>query len=128
MLIFTLVLQSLFLTVDPPKVVQHPENQSIIPGKDIEFSIEATGDNLQFQWQKDGSDLSDGEKYHGVHTDTLHIMRVREGDKGRYRCLVMNNVKTKFSHEALLSESKLVSSCYPSLCMIKFNVNFRNLS
>ena len=112
MLIFTLVLQSLFLTVNPPKVVQHPENQSIIPGKDIDFSIEATGDNLQFQWQKNGSDLSDGDKYHGVHTDTLHIMRVTEGDKGCYRCLVMNNVETKFSHEALLTESELVNFFY----------------
>ena len=113
MLISTLVLQSLFLTVDPPKVVQHPQNQSIIPGKDIDFSIEATGGNLQFQWQKDGSDLSDGDKYYGVHTDRLHIIMVEEGDKGRYRCLVMNKVETKFSHEALLTESKLVSSCYP---------------
>ena len=112
MLILIMVLQSLFLTVDPPKIIRHPENHSVVTGEDVDFSIEAIGDNLQFQWQKDGSNLSDGDKYHGVHTDTLHIRRVREGDQGCYRCLVMNNAETKFSHEALLTESKSVNFFY----------------
>ena len=74
----------------------------------IDFNIEATGGNLQFQWQKDGSDLSDGEKYHGVYTDTLHIVKVEDGDKGHYRCLVKNNAGKKFSDEAHLSVGKLL--------------------
>ena len=68
--------------------------------------MEATGDNLQYHWQKDGCDLSDGAKYHGVHTDRLHIIMVEEGDKGHYRCLVKNDVETRVSDEALLSVSK----------------------
>ena len=115
MLIFTLVLQSLFLTVDPVKVVQHPENQSVIPGKNVNFSIEATGDNLQFQWQKNVSDLSEGDKYLGVNTDTLHIVAVEGSDEGDYRCLVENDVGRLFSDVAVLSFGKLLATA-TSIC------------
>ena len=110
MLILLLLHLFLFLTVDPPKITQHPENRSVVKGVDIDFNIKATGDNLNFQWQKDGSDLSDGEKYHGVHADTLHIVKVEDSDKGCYRCLVKNDVERKFSDEALLTDSKLVNA------------------
>ena len=68
----------------------------------IEFNIEATGDNLHFQWQKDGSDLSDGDKYRGVNTDTLHIVAAEGSDEGDYRCLVENDVGKLFSDETVL--------------------------
>ena len=74
----------------------------------MEFNIKATGDNLNFQWQKDGSDLSDGDKHQGVHTDTLKIVKVEKGDQGCYRCLVKNDVDRTISDEALLTDSKLV--------------------
>ena len=70
------------------------------------FGIKAMGDNLQFQWQKNGRDLSDDDKCHGVHTDTLHFAKVVEDDIGCYRCLVKNDVETIFSDEAVLSISK----------------------
>ena len=77
----------------------------------IEFSIEASGDNLQFQWQKDGSDLnSDDDKYLGVNTDTLHIVATEGSDEGDYRCLVVNDVGKLFSDKALLSFGKLLAT------------------
>ena len=79
----------------------------------IEFSIGASGDNLHFQWQKDGSDLVNTDKYHGVFTDTLHIVAAEGSDEGDYRCLVENDVGKVFSDEALLSFGKLLTTaCY----------------
>ena len=102
---------TLSLTVYPPKITRHPENQSAAFGINIEFSIEATGDNLQFQWQKDGSDLnSDGDKYWGVNTDTLYIVATEGSDEGDYRCLVENDVGKLFSDKALLSFGKLLAT------------------
>ena len=103
-LIFLLILY--LLTVGPPEIIRHPENLSVVTGVDIDFNIQATGDNLQFQWQKDGSDLSEGGKYCGTDTDTLRIIKMEEDDKGCYRCVVKNDVEMKFSHEALLTVSK----------------------
>ena len=81
--------------------------------------MRATGYHLQFQWQKDLSDLCDGGRYRGTSTDTLHIVDVEKGDKGRYRGLVRNdNVEGIFSNEALLTVSKLVISVFHVIYMI----------
>ena len=103
-----------FLTVRPPEIICHPENQSVVIGVEVDFSIQATGDNLQFQWQKDGSDLSEGGKHCGTNTDTLRITKMEEDDKGCYRCVVKNDVGMEFSEEALLTVGKLVSFHYVS--------------
>ena len=95
-----------FLAVTPPKITRHPENQSVSIGEYVDFSIEATGDNLQFQWQKDGSDLSDNDKYCGVNTDTLCIVAVEANDEGDYGCLVRNGGGKLVSDAALLSLGK----------------------
>ena len=76
----------------------------------IEFTIEATGGNLQFQWQKDGSDLLNSGKYHGVNTDTLRIIAAEGSDEGDYRCFVENDVGKLFSDKALLSFGKLLAT------------------
>ena len=72
------------------------------------FRLKATGDNLQFQWQKDCSDIDDcGTRYRGSHTNTLRILDVEKSDKGRYRCCVNNNL---VSEEAILTVSKLINN------------------
>ena len=95
------------LTVDPPKITQHPESKSEASGASTTFTVEASGDDLQFQWRKDGKDLHGGSKYHGTKTHTLHIKDVKKSDKGSYQCLVKNNVG-ELSEEADLAVSKLV--------------------
>ena len=100
------------LTANPPRITRHPENQSVAIGVNITLSIEAIGDNLQFQWQKDGTDLGNSGKYRGVYYDTLHIVAVDLCDKGDYRCLVKNDIARKFSDEAHLNVSKLlITTC-----------------
>ena len=68
--------------------------------------MEASGDGLHFQWQKNCNDLFDGGSYRGTQTDTLHILEVEMGDKGHYRCLVQNSGKKIYSKDASLTISK----------------------
>ena len=71
--------------------------------------MKATGDSLCFQWQKDRGDIDDcGTRYRGTQTNTLQILEVEKGDKGRYGCLVMNHIHRVCSDEALLVVGKLV--------------------
>ena len=93
-------------TDDPPRVTQHPKDQLVSTGTDTIFNVGAIGDGLQFQWQKNHTDLCDGERYFDTNTDTLHIIQVKNDDKGHYRCLVKNDVGRKFSEEAFLTVSK----------------------
>ena len=94
-----------FFTVDPPKVTHHPKSQSVPTGAETTFKIEATGDNLIFQWQKNGSDVHNDSNYSGTDTNTLSIRHVKKSDGGCYRCLVRNEVKRdgEVSEEAKLT-------------------------
>ena len=52
-------------------------------------SVTATGDGvLTYQWQKNGSNLSNGGHYSGVTTATLTITRADPGDVAEYGCVV----------------------------------------
>ena len=66
-------------------------------GKPIAFTVEATGDDLQFQWQKNGKDIDrNGSRLQCSQTDhssTLHIQHVKKSDQGHYKCLVKNSVE-----------------------------------
>ena len=99
----------IFLTVDPPKISQHPESKSVATGASTSFTVEASGDDLQFQWKKDCKDLhDDGNEYRGTKTHTLHIKDVEKSDKGSYQCLVKYDGGDQLSEEADLAVSELV--------------------
>ena len=104
-----------FLTVDSPKITQHPESQSVVTGTPIAFTVEATGDDLQFVWQKDGKDIDKNEsRFQCRQTDdtsTLHIEHGKKSDQGHYKCLVKNPVKESgtISDAAKLTVCEFVS-------------------
>ena len=80
------------------------------------MTVQATGDNLHYQWQKNGIDLSDDDRHHDTGTSTLRIVKVEKGDgKARYRCSVKNEIREEFSKEAVLTVSKLVIGLYEKL-------------
>ena len=108
-----------FLTVNPPKIIWHPKDQSVATGKNTEFSIKATGDKLLFQWKKNDNDLSDSDKYRGTKTYTLWIAAVEDSDEAQYRCLVKNDVGELLSDPARLRIGKfLVATKFKSLSKI----------
>ena len=114
-----------FHLVDPPNITRHPETQSVATGTNTSFRVEATGDDLQFQWQINGDNVDSSEPRlqtqcsSSGNASTLHIKNTKKSDKGRYRCLVTNPVERsgKPSNEADLSVCKLFSMvCTTVLC------------
>ena len=95
-------------------ITQHSESQSVATGTDATFTVEATGDDLEFQWQKDERNIIDYDSRFKVSktedASTLCIHCVQRSDKGHYRCLIKNPVekKGKPSKKADLSVCKLV--------------------
>ena len=92
-------------TVDPPKVTEHPKNQSVPTGEEATLTVEASGNNLKFQWQKNGRDVHNDSNYSGTDTNTLGIQQAKKSHAGCYRCLVKNEVKKdgEISEEAKLT-------------------------
>ena len=76
----------------PPTIVQHPQSQSIPAGTEATLKVKAVGDDLTFQWQKNGSDLHNDSTYSGTDTKTLKIKHVKKSEEGDYRCRVKNKV------------------------------------
>ena len=70
----------------------------------VEFVVEATGLNLQFQWQKFGKNLDPQARFYidnsQTNSSTLCIQPVKKSDKGRYKCLVSNPENSKKSSSA----------------------------
>ena len=83
------------MSVDPPRVIQHPKSQSVLTGTQATFKVEATGDDLTFQWLKNGSDVHNDSNYSGTDTSTLMIQHVKSSDGGCYNCLVSNEAKNE---------------------------------
>ena len=68
-----------------PTISLQPIGQTIMEGESVTLSVEAEGSNLNFQWQKDGSDIS------GANSNTLMISMVSQADAGAYQCIIENN-------------------------------------
>lgn len=72
--------------VSLPVIIQQPLYNSGI------MIVEAEGEGLTYQWQKDGVDLVDGVNYSGVSTDTL-VFDLEEGSgfPGLYQVIITNS-------------------------------------
>ena len=123
------------LTVNPPEIIRHPESTSVATGAPAVFTVEATGDKLQFQWQKNGKDIDqDKSRLHCSHTDnisTLCIEHVEKSDKGHYTCFINNLVEKSgiTSQEAELNVCEFLFFFF-CLCVeltMNFSFNFVGL-
>jgi len=63
---------------------QPAATQVLCTGNSATFSTTVTGSNLNFQWQKDGVNISDGGTISGAATSTLTISTLVSADAGSY--------------------------------------------
>jgi hypothetical protein len=68
------------------------------------FVVGAAGQGpIEYQWQKNSADLTDGGHYSGVTTPTLVISNADANDAASYRCVVTNLAGSTTSHQAPLA-------------------------
>jgi hypothetical protein len=92
------------LTIQPPPVItQQPSAQGVHLHASAAFSVEASGYQLTYQWQRDGVNLANGSTLQGVRTATLQLLDVHLGDRGVYRCILVGACGTVTSQAAELS-------------------------
>ncbi|MBN1117544.1 MAG: immunoglobulin domain-containing protein [Bacteroidales bacterium] len=84
-------------------VITQPVAYTIVVGGDASFSVVAGGDNLIYQWQKDGVNLADNATISGSDAATLDLTGVAEADEGAYRCIVTGTCNTIISNPANLT-------------------------
>ncbi|HBE43384.1 MAG TPA: hypothetical protein DDW27_19725, partial [Bacteroidales bacterium] len=70
-------------------ITDQPTALIICPGDNAIFSVTASGYNPTYQWQEDGSNISDGEIYSGTTTRTLTLINPGDSRDGKqYRCII----------------------------------------
>ena len=82
--------------VPPPTITKHPQSQIIDANQTVTLSIEANGQNLNYQWKADGANIV------GANQPTLTLTNVTEADSGIYVCEVFNAVATLQSLPAVI--------------------------
>ncbi|MCX6902135.1 MAG: immunoglobulin domain-containing protein [Verrucomicrobia bacterium] len=74
-----------------PSITVQPTNQYVSAGSVVSFSVTATGAApLQYQWQKDGTNLADGANLTGTTAATLSLSNVQTSQMGFYSVSVTN--------------------------------------
>ena len=82
----------------PPTIVVQPVSQALYAGRTARFAASAGGSSpLNYQWQKNGANISDGGNNSGAQTGSLTIANVGPGDAGTYTLVVTNMAAPPFN-------------------------------
>ena len=74
----------------PPFVTVHPRSQTIGQGDSLAFCVTATGTNLSFQWQHEGTNLVGDARFQGADQDILVLTSAQLPDQGSYAVVLSN--------------------------------------
>ena len=92
------------LTLTPTAILTHPSAQTVGTGGTAAFSVIAEGaGTLDYQWQKDGTDLVDDGRIVGANTADLQISNCSSTDQADYRCVVSGYCGTETSTAVTLT-------------------------
>ncbi len=79
------------------RIESHPESRQIKEGESVTFTIEASGKDVTYEWQKNG------EKLIGQSDPILTIENLKKANEGLYRCVVRGQCGEVISEEAQLT-------------------------
>jgi len=102
----------------PPTITQQPQSRAAAPGAYAEFNVGASGTGLQYQWQRNQTDLP-GETNH-----TIGINNVGQTDFGAYRVIVSNAGGSVTSDAAQLTLAVSPDLAIPTLNSGSFALTF----
>ncbi|MFN0242432.1 MAG: thrombospondin type 3 repeat-containing protein, partial [Planctomycetota bacterium] len=87
-----------------PSITAQPAHSHVCVGTATSFSVGAAGsETLSYQWRLDGSDLTEGAPFSGVHSPVLSIAFAGAFESGAYDVVVTNACGSAASSTALLS-------------------------
>jgi sugar lactone lactonase YvrE len=95
---------AILTVISPPVIAQQPTNQVVIVGSPASFNVTAWGTApLEYQWQVNGTNLTDGGEISGSTTTNLVLSDVSTNDVGSYTVIITNNFGSVTSSVATLT-------------------------
>lgn len=90
--------------ISPPSIVSQPSNQAVPEGSTVQFTVGVTGGlPLAYQWQFNGTNLTDGGNISGSATTDLTVTSATEVNVGSYSVVITNAAGVLASSNAMLS-------------------------
>jgi hypothetical protein len=81
-----------------------PDNATITEGQSISFSVAVKGNNVQYQWWKDGVEITN------ANSATFAISAAKTSQSGKYRCFVWNDWGADVSLERTLKVNPSITT------------------
>jgi Immunoglobulin I-set domain/Secretion system C-terminal sorting domain len=102
-------------------ITQQPVGQKVCGGQNAALIIQASGNNVTYQWYKGTTALSDGSKYIGAKASVLTVVGVTSTETGSYTCAISGGCASSKTSAAavidianaptLVSQSPSTSAC-----------------
>ena len=109
----------------PPSITQNPSNQTVQAGATATFTVQASGTPpLSYQWQKNGTNLTNGGHYSGATIAALTISSCDSNDAANYRCVVSN----AYTPSATSSAASLTITTAPVVYIVESRSGGQNYS
>ena len=86
-----------------PVISTNPEDATVVLGKNATFTVEATGENLRYQWQYQRAGQTTWHNWSGKTSATLTFRGTETNNAYRYRCVVTNEGGSTTSEAATLT-------------------------
>lgn len=110
------------ISLDQVQISAAPQSTSLCEGESYNFSITVEGENLTYQWRRNGQDLP------GETASTLAISNFSASQRGTYTCAVGNGCETVISAGAtlgLIPAATITTQPVPQSACIGNIVNFQ---
>jgi len=88
-----------------PQITSQPTSIVACFNDSATFTVVAQGTGITYQWEKNGTVLTNNSGVSGATTATLTIISVSESDAAAYRCLVTNGTGSVYSAAAYLNSA-----------------------
>lgn len=92
--------------IDAPAISKQPESVTVYAGSSTSFTVEASGEEISYQWQVDNGDGSGFQDISGATSATYRVYTEDCSMNGyRYQCLISNREGSTTSDAAVLTVS-----------------------
>ena len=89
--------------VGAPVITNQPSNVTVNAGGTATFTVGVSNPPVTYQWQLEGTNISNGGHFSGVTTATLTVTPASFADVGHYRVRVTNGGGSVFSSQVTLT-------------------------
>jgi hypothetical protein len=94
-----------YKTAYAPQITSQPTSVVACFNESATFKVVAQGTEVTYQWEKNGTVLTNNSSVSGATTATLTLSSVNEDDAAAYRCLVTNTTGSVYTNSAYLNSA-----------------------